>query len=143
MKGTWQTSGGGGSVAGTVIGGGLVILGAAAVLNALPHVLTAGGNFLRALAQLVLAATVSIIALGVTAFFLHRAYRQRHPAQLPWRAGALSARQVIPPSTGPMVDPPPPATHALPAAQPGGLHVHFHGLDHTQAAAILRDAQEQ
>lgn len=138
MKGTWQTSSSGGSVAATLVGGGLVIFAAAALANALPHVLTAGGNFLRALAQLILAITVAIIALGVTAYFGHRAYRKHHPVQPPPFISTFRAR-VIPPSTGPAVDPPP---AALPAAQPGGLHVHFHNVDPAQAAAILRDAQD-
>jgi hypothetical protein len=121
MKGTWETTEGGGSGAGMVV---LVVL-AAALLG--PAIVAAVAELLH---LLVLVAVVMVAVAGAGGLALV-AFRVSH-------RGQKTARVLY------RVTPAPPRPSALPseprrAIERGGhLHLHFHGVDAADVAAIIR-----
>lgn len=130
MRGTWQTTDGGGSGIGTAI---LAVLAAAVVVKAAPAVLGAAAELLHA-ALIVVFMIAGTGAVGMVALLALK-YR---------RARAAAAARTMPPLLSKVVRAAPPLSQErrageLPAAPqgepPGGLH--FHGIPAEDIAAIL------
>ncbi len=133
MKGTWQTTSGGG---GAAVGTALVILGAAYLLAKAPAALHAGGAFLGNLVRLAVITAASLATLAATATAAVVLYRRRPPRQV---TPAYRARATMLPSSHLPMPAPPPAK-ALPAARQD-VHLHFHGMTPDQVAEAIRQAQ--
>jgi hypothetical protein len=132
MRGTWQTTDGGGSGIGTAL---LVLVGAALAVKAAPAVLGAAAELLHVVLIVVFIAACTG-AVGVIALLALKCRRVR--------AGA--AARTMPPA------PPTVVRAALPLPQErragelpresqrelsSGLHLHFHGISAEDVAAIL------
>ena len=127
MKGTWQTtdSGGGGGL-GMVV---LVIV-AAALLG--PAVAAAVVELLHLLV-IVLVVLAAVAGAGLVALAAFHVSRRRQEApRLAYRA------TVAPPRPSPLPSEPRPAIEA-----PRQVHLHFHGTDPAEVAAIIRQQQGQ
>jgi hypothetical protein len=127
MKGTWQTTDGGGSGLAVPLAIGAAVL-AAAVAG---PVAAAVGELLRAV--VIIAAVAAALALAAVAVAVALRLRGGHnrPRLLPPRVhGSASVHAVQ--------DRPEP--RALPARQE--VHLHFHGVDAEDVAAILRDVPD-
>ena len=117
MKGTWQTTDHG-SGAGVLLAiGALLLLGSGGAVAAVSEAL---------LGALIAVAVVTVLAVGGLVVFL--AHHARHPAEIP------SSRGIVPA----------PQRFELPGAErpaigaPQQLHLHFHGVDATDVAEIIR-----
>ena len=127
MRGTWQTTDGGGGGAGLAV----LALIAAAVL-AVP-VLTALARVLEVLAVVLGAVAVLAVLAGAGAVV----YRlRRGPAPAPrGRPGHIRVTH-LPPAAGPAEPLPAPRREAIGAPRPE-VHVHFHGVTAEEVAAII------
>ena len=128
-----HTHGSGGNGLGTAV---LVVIGAALAVKLAGPVLDAAAELLR-----VLLITAGVIVGVGAASLVGLAWR--------WRSRKDAARAMPPRTLVARAAPPlPQARRAgeLPAAPqretPGGLHLHFHGLDAAQVAAIIARQQE-
>jgi hypothetical protein len=128
MKGTWETTEGGGGGPGTVV---LVIV-AAALLG--PAVAAAVAELLHVL---VIVAGV-IAGVGATGLVSVLAWRWRHPRPAAARTTPPLPSRVV--RAAPQL-PPERQAPQLPAAPgrelPGGLHLHFHGVEAADVAAVI------
>ncbi len=129
-----HTHGSGGSGIGTAV---LVVIGAALAVKLAGPVLDAAAELLRVL----LIAAGVIVGVGAASLVGLIAWR--------WRSRKDAARAMPPRTLVARAAPPLPQarrTAELPAAPqrepPGGLHLHFHGLDAAQVAAIIARQQE-
>ena len=129
-----HTDGSGGSGLGTAV---LVVIGAALAVKLAGPVLDAAAELLRVL----LIAAGVIVGVGGASLVGLIAWR--------WRSRKAAARAMPPRTLVARAAPPLPQarrTAGLPAAPqrepPGGLHLHFHGLDAAQVAAIIARQQE-
>jgi uncharacterized membrane protein YraQ (UPF0718 family) len=128
VKGTWETTEGGGGL-GVVV---LVIV-ATALLG--PAVVAAVAELLRVL--LIVAGV--IVGVGAASLAGLLAWRWRR-----WHQDAARAMPPLPRKMARAAQPLPKAqpAHALPTGRqrelPGGLHLHFHGVSAEDVAAILR-----
>jgi hypothetical protein len=129
MKGTWQTTDGG--------GGGQIVLALLAVLA----VAAVAGPVSAAAAELVhILLVIAAVLAGVAAFALVAfiAYRVRRRRSLP-----VAARALLPPGQARAAQPlPAPQQRAI--GQPAvHIHHHWHGVDAEDVAAIIRSHQEE
>jgi hypothetical protein len=119
---------GGGSGLGTAV---LVLFGAALAVKAAPAVLGAAAELLH----VVLIAAAVILGLAGAGVAALVAVRVRRGLQETPRA--MHHITPAPPKPSPLPSEPPPAIEA-----PRQLHVHFHGVDAADVAAIIRRQQE-
>jgi hypothetical protein len=129
-----HTHGSGGSGLGTAV---LVVIGAALAVKLAGPVLDAAAELLRVL----LIAAGVIVGVGAASLVGLIAWR--------WRSRKDAARAMPPRTLVARAAPPLPQarrTAELPRRArrepPGGLHLHFHGLDAAQVAAIIARRQE-
>jgi hypothetical protein len=125
MKGTWQTTDGGGTGLAVPLAVGAAVL-AAAVAG---PVLAAVADLLRAVFIILAAAVVLALAGGAVA----AVYRLRHPQPRIAPPGVIHARPVRPVQdrTGPRV-----------LAAPREVHIHLHDVSAEDMAAIIRQARQ-
>jgi hypothetical protein len=124
MKGTWQTTDGGGSGLAAAL-----IVGAAVLAVAVAGPVAAAVAELVRVVVIIVAAAV-VLALAAGAAFVAYRVRQRQvigsgrvsqPRQVPWRTGRLVSA---------------PRQQAIDA--PREVHLHFHGVDADDVAEVLR-----
>lgn len=121
MNGTWQTTGSGGGSGVLIVLAVLALLGSGAAAELAAAVIVA------------LIATAVVVVLAVAGLAAFLVYRARHPAM-------VSAARIAPVATWGA------RTEELPAAERPALdppaarelHLHFHGADPVDVAAILR-----
>jgi hypothetical protein len=126
MKGTWETTEGGGSGLGTAV---LVIL-AVALLG--PAVAAAAAKLLHLLV-IVLVVLVAVAGAGLVALL---ASRYRHTMAGAARTGPLSFPKPVR-AAQPL---PRPARQAI--GPPREVHLHFHGTDPAEVAELIRRQQD-
>jgi hypothetical protein len=128
VKGTWETTEGGGSGG---LGMGVLVFLAVVLLG--PAVAAAVAELLHLLVivAVVLAAAAGV---GLTAFV---AWRLRHRRQAaPWRVERITP---APPRPSPLRSEPRPA---IEAPQQVHIHHHWHGVDAAEVAELIRRQQE-
>jgi hypothetical protein len=134
MKGTWETTDGGG---GSTLLAVLAVLAAAAIAGpVLAAVATAVAELVRIV--LIVAGTLAALAVaGVVAFAAVRVHR--------WRTSA-PARASLPAPPSWRAIQTPPAPRPLPASRPPAIeqhvHHHWHGVSAEDVAAIIARQQE-
>jgi|RhiMetdeSRZDD1v2_1073273.scaffolds.fasta_scaffold166070_2 hypothetical protein len=125
MRGTWQTTDGGGG--GEIVLALLAVLAVAAIAG--PVVAAVGG--VVHILFVTAAVLVGVAAAALVGFIAWRPYRWRHPSAA--RAAAL------PPGAAPAAKPlPEPQRAALERAPEVHVHHHWHGVSAEDVAAILR-----
>jgi hypothetical protein len=133
MRGTWQTTDGGGSGLGTAV---LVILAVALLGPAVAAAATAVAAAVAELVHIVLIAVAVLLGLGaagLVALVAFRVSRGRHEA-----ARVLYRVTPAPPRPSRALPEPRPAIEA-----PGQLHLHFHGVEAEDVAAIIQEQRER
>ena len=127
--GTWQTTGGGGGGGGGVLAALVAVFAAVALAGVAEGVAQAVASLVVVLVST--GAVVAVMAVaGAAAFLVFRA--RRSTAGGPPRAAQLPAR---------LIHEIPRAERTRPALEASGsrtLHLHFHGADPEQVAAIIR-----
>ena len=122
MRGTWQTTEGGGGGAGSAIG---VIIAAVVAVAIAGPVVSAAVSLLETL-LIALVIGVAVTGAGVVAFVAFRLRRsQPRATPAPWRAQVLPpAAQQVPTQQCPALDP------------PREVHLHFYNVSAEDIAAI-------
>lgn len=130
MRGTWQTTGGGGGL-GAILG----MIGAVVLVAAIAGPVAAAAAELARIVVTIVAVVAALAVAGGAALLAYRVRHRHRPRALP----SPGARVLPPGAAAPLQEPQRPAIEA--ARQ---VHLHFHGVTAEDVAAIIaRQTGEQ